>query len=152
MQSKEPEGERVRKTTSESSNQSIDNLIINNIEKYSQSHQLISQRIKDLDKKWDIERLLEVNMSTLAITGITLAYFVHINWLILPAVVLLFFVQHAVQGWCPPLPIFRHFKVRTRPEIDREKYALKALRGDFNNIEFTSSDRGYQAFKATERL
>lgn len=152
MHTQEPQGERVRKTTIESSNQSIDNLIISNIEKYSQSPQLISQRIKDLDKKWDIERLLEVNMSTLAITGITLAYFVHINWLILPAVVLLFFVQHAVQGWCPPLPIFRHFKVRTRPEIDREKYALKALRGDFNNIEFTSNDRGYQAFKATERL
>jgi hypothetical protein len=46
-------------------------------------------------------------------------------------VVLTFLFQHAVQGWCPPLPVLRRLGVRTRKEIDRERYALKALRGDF---------------------
>jgi hypothetical protein len=34
------------------------------------------------------------------------------------------------QGWCPPLTVFRRLGVRTRREIDLERYAIKALRGD----------------------
>jgi len=48
------------------------------------------------------------------------------------AIVLPFLFQHAVQGWCPPVPVFRWLGVRTRQEIDEEKYALKVLRGDFD--------------------
>lgn len=33
-------------------------------------------------------------------------------------------LQHGLQGWCPPLPVLRRLGVRTRGEIDREKYAL----------------------------
>jgi hypothetical protein len=33
------------------------------------------------------------------------------------------------------VPIFRRLGVRTRDEINREKYALKALRGDFDEID-----------------
>jgi hypothetical protein len=51
-----------------------------------------------------------------------------------PLVVGSFLLQHAVQGWCPPLPVFRRWGVRTQPEIDYERYALKALRGDFRNL------------------
>jgi hypothetical protein len=81
-----------------------------------------------------MERTLELNMSTLAITGLALTVFVDKRWAILSGVVLGFFVQHAIQGWCPPLPLLRALKVRTRTEIDEEKFALKALRGDFNNV------------------
>ena len=42
--------------------------------------------------------------------------------------------QNPVQGWCPPVPVFRRLGVRTREEIDRERYALKALRGDFRGV------------------
>ena len=45
-----------------------------------------------------------------------------------------FLFQHAVTGWCPPVPVMRRLGVRTRSEIDREKFALKALRGDFKNL------------------
>ena len=40
--------------------------------------------------------------------------------------------RHAVKGWCPPVPLFRRLGVRTCGEIERERYALKALRGDFD--------------------
>jgi hypothetical protein len=43
-------------------------------------------------------------------------------------------LQHAVQGWCPPIPILRRLGFRTADEINRERYALKALRGDFDSI------------------
>lgn len=42
-----------------------------------------------------------------------------------------FLFQHAIQGWCPPLPILRRLGFRTAEEINQERYALKALRGDF---------------------
>jgi len=52
----------------------------------------------------------------------------------LPAVVAGFLLQHALQGWCPPLPVFRRLGFRTQAEMERERYALKALRGDFEKV------------------
>jgi hypothetical protein len=52
-------------------------------------------------------------------------------WLIVPWVVQSFFMQHIIQGWCPPLSFFRKRGIRTQSEISQERYALKALRGDF---------------------
>jgi hypothetical protein len=43
-----------------------------------------------------------------------------------------FLLQHALQGWCPPLPIIRALGVRTAEEISAEKAVLKRMRGDFS--------------------
>ncbi len=51
-----------------------------------------------------------------------------------PAIVAGFLLQHAVQGWCPPVPIFRRMGIRTAREIDSERYALKIIRGDFESL------------------
>jgi hypothetical protein len=91
-------------------------------------------RLEELDREWDIERLLQANASTLVMLGVALGYAVDRRFLILPAAVLTFFAQHALQGWCPPIPVFRRREVRTMREIERERYAIKALRGDFDDI------------------
>ena len=78
--------------------------------------------------------MLEANASTLAFIGTLLGAFVSPYWLILPALVTLFLFQHAVQGWCPPLPVLRKLGFRTSREIDTERYALKVLRGDFGPL------------------
>ncbi len=131
--------DRVKEATPSSVNEKIEARTWQRIAEYSnKSVTEISSRIDELDKEWDIERYLGVNMSTLATIGLALAYFVHINWLILPAIVLAFFFQHSVQGWCPPLPILRLFNIRTSKEIEQEKYALKLIRGDFDAIRNTN--------------
>ena len=84
------------------------------------------RRIEVLDREWDVERILEVNAPMLALSGLVLGVTFNKKWLLLPGVVLSFLLQHGLQGWCPPLPILRRLGVRTRGEIDREKYALKA--------------------------
>ena len=85
--------------------------------------------------RWDIERTLEVNASILGFAGAILALTVdNKRWAILPAVVTTFLVQHAMRGWCPPLPLFRMMGIKSRPELDRQKYALKAPRDDFRNV------------------
>lgn len=88
-----------------------------------------------------IERLLDMNASALAGVGVGLAVATGSRkWLILPGVVLSLLFQHAVQVWCPPVSVFRRLGVRTRKEIDREKYALKALRGDFEGVAAPSGE------------
>jgi hypothetical protein len=98
------------------------------------SEAAISRHINELEEEWDIERWLEMNASALAFTGTVLGLLVNKKFFAIPCIVLPFLFQHAVQGWCPPVPLFRRKGVRTRREIDAEKYALKALRGDFDKL------------------
>ena len=97
-------------------------------------HAAISRRLEELDAEWDIERTLEANAATASLIGLTLGATVDKRWFIFPGIVATFLLQHALQGWCPPLPIFRRLGVRTQSEIDYERYALKAIRGDFEEI------------------
>jgi hypothetical protein len=144
--------DRVRRNTAAEQNRNIENDIREKIARYaSLDKKAITNRIKELDKEWDIERVLEVNMSSVALTGIALSAFHHRRWLILPAMVLGFFAQHAIQGWCPPLPLFRKLGYRTRAEIDREKYALKVLRGDFNEVGMAGQKNSEAVYAAVTR-
>lgn len=110
----------------------------------------ISRRIDQLDAEWDIERWLETNAATIAFTGTMLGLFVNKKFFAIPCIVLPFLFQHAVQGWCPPIPILRRRGVRTRREIDAEKFALKALRGDFANLGAANGDVNERARRAWE--
>lgn len=117
--------DRVRRSTALPVNQEIDRATDANIQKYlDRDDTSIRQRIDELDREWDIERVLEVNASSLALSGLVLGLTVDRKWFALPAVVLPFLLQHGLQGWCPPLPVLRRLGVRTRGEIDREKFAL----------------------------
>ena len=131
----EQSGDRVRSHTASSINQKIDGKTMARVQDLAQrSEQDIAQRLQELNQEWDTERVLEANASVLAFTGLLLGLFVNANWFWLPAVVLPFLFQHAVQGWCPPLPVIRRLGVRTPHEVDQEKYLLKALRGDFAEL------------------
>ena len=122
---------RVPLHTRESVNQQIDNQIAQSVRWHAAHPEGIDRRLHELDQEWDIERMLEANASTLAFVGVALGATLDRRWLVLPALVTAFLFQHAVQGWCPPLPILRNLGFRTAREIDTERYALKALRGDF---------------------
>lgn len=118
----------------------MDNTIRQSIARYKgRSKEEISERIRELDQEWSLERTLEVNASTLALSGTLLGAFVNKRWFILPGIVTTFLLQHGIQGWCPPLQIMRSLGIRSRREIDEERYALKALRGDFDDISPKSS-------------
>jgi len=94
----------------------------------------IDRRLAELDAEWDIERVLEANAATVSLVGLGLAATVDRRFMALPMAVAGFLLQHAVQGWCPPLPLFRYLGFRTADEINRERMALKALRGDFEDL------------------
>ncbi len=122
-----------------------------NVAYFAQRLDQIEERLEELDQEWDVERSLETNASILALFGLGLGIF----WkkaLVLPMVVTAFLLQHAIQGWCPPLPIMRRLGIRTMHEINKERYALKALRGDFEGLgeEQEQGDSLEKAAKATE--
>ncbi len=101
---------------------------------------LIERRLVDLDYEWDIERMLEANAAALTATGSALALISDRRFAILPLIVGGFLLQHAVQGWCPPMPVLRRLGFRTQSEIDYERYALKVLRGDFRDLPTAQGD------------
>lgn len=122
---------RVRENTSQRFNAEIDKETLKNVHRYaSLGQEAIDQRIAELDKEWDIERLLELNAAAIAFAGTFMAGLGKKRYMFLPGLVTAFLAQHAIQGWCPPLPVLRALGFRTRSEISREKYALKVLRED----------------------
>jgi hypothetical protein len=94
----------------------------------------IEKRLAEIDREWDIERALEANAASISLAGFALGAFVNRGFLVLPAVVAGFLLQHALQGWCPPVPVMRRLGMRTQTEIEQERYALKLLRGDFKEV------------------
>lgn len=148
--------ERVPRHTSPEVNERIRRRTRENIAKYSDAGpERIARRLHELDHEWDIERAIEANAASIALTGVLLGAFADRRFLLLPAAVCAFLLQHALQGWCPPIPVFRRMGVRTQGEIERERYALKALRGDFDAVsskgEAPASERVRAALAAVDR-
>ena len=85
----------------------------------------IHRRLRELDLEWDIERYVETMAPTFTLLGLTLGLTRNRRWLLIPFVVQAFFLQHAIQGWCPPIPVLRSLGVRTVQEIERERCALQ---------------------------
>ena len=145
--------ERVPAHTAEHVNQEIRRQTEERVARCAAAgREAIERRLAELDYEWDIERTLEANAATLAATGAALALLSDRRFALVPLVVGSFLLQHAVQGWCPPVPVFRRLGFRTQPEIDYERYALKALRGDFRNLPGSDGSDGVIAKRAVETM
>jgi hypothetical protein len=130
-----PTTSRVETNTSDQFNDWIRRATDERIAAYSAAGpEAIEERLRQLDREWDIERTLEANASSLAFAGTLLGLTLSRRFFALPLLVSGFLFQHAVQGWCPPVPFFRRRGVRTASEINHERMALKALRGDFDSL------------------
>ncbi len=141
--------DRVPSQTAEHVNERIKRETEERLGRLATQPKAISRRVGELDAEWDIERAIEMNASALAFVGTALGYFAHPYWLALPALVTAFLFQHAIQGWCPPIPILRRLGFRTIYEIEREKHALKALRGDYETVA-QATDKAAAALRAAD--
>ncbi len=122
--------ERVPTHTARWINEKIAEETQRSIQKYRQARpEDREQRLSDLEQEWDVERAIEANAAIFSLTGLALAVTVDRRWLALPAAVGAFLLQHAMQGWCPPLPVLRRLGFRTVHEIDEERFALRSQQG-----------------------
>jgi Protein of unknown function (DUF2892) len=127
--------DRVQIHTDEAINRMIHAEMLERLVYFALHPEKVADRLAELDREWDIERALEANAASAALAGMALGLTTSRRWLALPALVAGFLLQHALQGWCPPLPVLRRLGFRTPGEIEKERYALKALRGDFRQVE-----------------
>jgi hypothetical protein len=144
-----PSRQRVARRTRAADNERIRERTERSVTQAAQAGaHAMDERIAELDREWDVERALEANAATVALAGLGLGLLVNRRFLAIPAVVAGFLLQHALSGWCPPLPVLRRLGFRTVPEIDRERYALKALRGDFCAIRPGRPEGAWRALDA----
>jgi hypothetical protein len=122
-----PTSTRVQASTAPEINDRIRRETDARIAYFTQEPELIENRLIQLENEWDIERVLEMNAAGIAFTGTAFAVVGSRKWLAVPLVVAGFLFQHALQGWCPPLPLLRRLGFRTPQEIAEERRRLLGI-------------------------
>jgi hypothetical protein len=101
---------------------------------FYQNQDEITERLLELDEEWDIDTILQLKSSLLTLVGVTLGTTVNKKWLLLPVAAALVLGSGFAKLITRRLPILQKLGFRTRVEIEKEKYALKAIRGDFKYL------------------
>jgi hypothetical protein len=119
--------DRVRRHTAPPVNERIDALTRARISAVSQDHDRIVERLAELDHEWDIDRALMAQFATVGglMLGLGVSRRSRVPLGVLGAQIV-FLMQHAVFGWCPPASLFRRLGFRTQQEICAERAALHA--------------------------
>ena len=125
------QADRTRRHTAAEVLCRIDNMTVASLSSCAESPAAIDARLRQLDREWDTDRALEIEAATMGLVGLALGAFVRKQLLVLPAIVAGAVLTQATTGHYPLMPLFRRLGLRTAREIERERYALKALRGDF---------------------
>jgi hypothetical protein len=146
--SQDPVSDRIRQNTPPQINNRIDQATMKRVWDYARkSPGQITARMQELDREWDLERVLETGAAGAALTGIILSGVKSRVWLLLPAAVLASLLQHSLTRRSTAVRLVRSLGIRTRREIDAEKYALRMLRGDFEKLQAVS-ETNHRAIEA----
>ncbi|MCP3163899.1 hypothetical protein [Myxococcus qinghaiensis] len=94
----------------------------------------MSRYLQRLEREWDLNRAVMVCTAALGTLGLLLGKKDGGRWRVLSAVAAGVLLQHGVFGFGPLSAPLRALGIRSRREIDLEKFAIKALRGDFERI------------------
>lgn len=116
--------DRIRALSTSKSNETIDRKTERAIRVVeAQGDAAVVERLRELDREWDIDRVLMLNFSALVFIQLLLAR-KNKKWLWGPLIQTPFLFMHATLGWCPPSLWFRPLGFRTRQEIQAEREVL----------------------------
>ncbi|WP_331117429.1 hypothetical protein [Archangium sp.] len=125
----------VRTHTADGVNRRIDERVEGCVRHMAeQDRAAISDYLNKLEREWDLNRVVSVAASTVTVLGLVLGAKDGRGWRVVSGVAAGLLLQHGLLGFGPLAGLVRMLGVRTRKEIDLEKFALKALRGDFERI------------------
>jgi hypothetical protein len=145
--------DRARRHTSHSALQSIDQDTLEHLVDVQARPETARQRLDQLDAEWDLDRTVEAGAAMLGLAGLALGVFVRPAFLVVPAAIGAGVLLFATRGSHPMLPVFRRLGIRSAREIERERYAIKALRGDFGHPDVgLSSDAAAPGWRGTGPL
>ena len=140
--------QRVSANTCDDVNERIISDMQRRIEFYALHTELIEERLEELDREWDVERIIETQAPAETVLAIVMAMFGGRKWLLLAIAAQTMVLTHALQGFYPTMPLWRRAGFRTQREMAEERYALRALRGDFDGAVDTSLEEGERASAA----
>jgi hypothetical protein len=127
--------DRIRQVTDARVQDGIDAALVERVLDYAGlPEERLAMRLAQLEREWSIERTLTLQSSSTALVGLLLGAASSRKWYLLTLVTSGFLLQHALQGWCPPLALHRRRGMRTQREIDLEIQMLKLARGDFDHL------------------
>lgn len=130
------ETDRVRRHTARAVLARIDDTTVARLRKYAKaSPEASARRLTQLDREWDVDRVIETEAAATGLLGLALGAFVRPQLLALPSIVACAVLLYSLTGRYPLLPLIRRLGFRTAREIQRERYAVKALRGDFAGLD-----------------
>jgi hypothetical protein len=127
-----PAADRIRAHSSPAVNKRIDRETRGAIEEAVRSPFATRARLDELDREWNIDRAVMLNFGIAgAFTALQTMRNLHRTghvggWGLLFATQIGFLINHAVRGWCPPMPILRRLGFRSAQEICAERCALEA--------------------------
>jgi hypothetical protein len=140
---------RVPEHTSSAVNARIQSETEARVAYYAARPHEIEDRLRELDAEWDVERAIETEAAGTILVGLGIGWAVGRRWFLLPVFASAMLLVHNLNGAYPLLPLFRRMGLRTQGEIAAERYALKALRGDFKRIRKDGDDSQlWEAFEA----
>jgi hypothetical protein len=142
--------ERVPQLTVQEVNEKLRSMAESRVAYYAHHPEEIDQRLRELDEEWDLERAIEAEAACTVLTGFFFGAVLGRRWLMLPVLASGMLLLHTLHGAYPLLPIFRRAGLRTSREIAAERYAIKAIRGDFEQIRTDAEgpNRARAAFEA----
>jgi hypothetical protein len=94
----------------------------------------INNRLAQLDREWSVGRVTKVSAAILISLGLVLAFLVSPWWAILAGVACLALLQYLVSTTPLLGEAFHRMGFRSGWEIERERLALRVLRGDFSRL------------------
>ena len=100
----------------------------------------IPARLAELEREWDLGRAMTAGAAGFTLAGLALTALVDRRFVAVPAMVGGFLLQHAVQGWSPPVTLLRRLGFRTSGEICEERCGLKTLQGEYRSIGTSAGD------------
>lgn len=129
------EPDRIRRLTFKQDLERIDKQTRDSIRQYANLEPTaIARRLEELDAEWPVERALMAGAGSFVWLGLILGATVNRRLTAVSVAAGAMLLLFALFGWAPPVLIMRRLGIRTRREIDRERIALKVLRGDFDRL------------------
>jgi hypothetical protein len=94
----------------------------------------IPARLAELEREWDLERAMAAGAAGFTLAGLALTALVDRRFVAVPAMVGGFLLQHAIQGWSPPVMLLRRLGFRKSGEICDERCGLKTLQREYRSF------------------
>jgi hypothetical protein len=95
--------------------------------------QAITDRLNQIENEWSAGRMTKATLGVLIIVGLGLGL-LNSWWLVVPALGGLLLLQYLFTRTSGLGVLFQQVGFRSGAEIDQERFALKALRGDFRHL------------------